>query len=120
MRKPVELKFSNGFGLYDMHGSLLEWTGDWYGCSYPQSTTDPRCGTGSNRVYRGGDWTNSALIMRASTRINRSPSVRYSSLGFLTLNPVDGTDRICTIAERAAQEDTVAKLKRHYELSQDD
>ena len=26
---------------------------------------------------------------------------------------------VCTIAERAAQEDTVAKLKRHYELSQD-
>ena len=27
---------------------------------------------------------------------------------------------VCTIAERAAQEDRVAKLKRHYELSQGD
>ena len=82
MRKPVELKFSNGFGLYDMHGSLLEWTGDWYGCSYPQSTTDPRCGTGSYRTWRGGYWGDDPYGVRVSKRLDYSPMHRSYVLGF--------------------------------------
>ena len=29
MSKPVGLKLPNGYGLYDMHGNLSEWTHDY-------------------------------------------------------------------------------------------
>ena len=78
----VGLKLPNGFGLYDMHGNLYEWTGDWYCSSYPQSTTDPRCGTGSTRVARGGRWGNYPYLMRASIRYYHAPTGRNNYVGF--------------------------------------
>ena len=82
MRKPVELKFSNGFGLYDMHGSLLEWTGDLDGCTYPQSTTDSWCGMGVRRFFQGGYYYSSPDYMRPSYRNDSTPSNHGYSSGF--------------------------------------
>ena len=86
--KPVGLKLPNGFGLYDMHGNLREWTADWYGCSFPQASTDPYCSTaGSYRVFRGGYWGNTPLVMRASRRGRDTPAGR-DNIGFrLGLHP---------------------------------
>ena len=76
--KEVGQRIPNGFGLYDMHGNLYEWTTDWYGCSYPQSATDPYFGSASS--YRVG-WGNFPFIMRASYRNIYGPTSRCS-VGF--------------------------------------
>jgi formylglycine-generating enzyme required for sulfatase activity len=86
--KPVGLKLPNGFGLYDMHGNVFEWTTDWYGCSFPTST-DPYCSTVSSlRVVRGGNWINDPRSARASDRVPNSPTNAGKGIGFrLGLHP---------------------------------
>jgi formylglycine-generating enzyme required for sulfatase activity len=46
----------NAWGLYDMHGNILEWCLDWSG-AYSDPATDPRgAASGSNRLILGGGW----------------------------------------------------------------
>jgi len=72
----------NGFGLYDMHGNVYEWTADWHGCSYPSSSINPMCGsTGSSRVQRGGYWSDNPNYIRAANRNDNTPSARYATFG---------------------------------------
>ena len=89
--KPAGLKLPNGFGLYDMHGNVWEWTTDWHGCFPALTSTDPWCfpGLGFSRVLRGGDWRRSPSDTRASRRDYYSPtSGYYYGMGFrLGLHP---------------------------------
>ena len=84
----VGSKLTNPWGLYDMHGNVLEWTLDyWSDAGYPAtSQTDPRGPeTGVNRVYRGGSIRNSALRMRSATRYHNVPSFRHGFVGLRIL-----------------------------------
>jgi sulfatase modifying factor 1 len=87
--KPAGLKLPNGFGLYDMHGNVYEWTTDWWGCSFPSTSTDPYCSlVGSFRVLRGGYWLGNPSDTRASYRYYYSPTFANSIDGFrLGLHP---------------------------------
>ena len=69
---PVGGKAPNAFGFYDMSGNVWEWCNDRYGATYYSSSpsTDPAGpSTGSNRVLRGGFWSNSSYYCRSSYRI---------------------------------------------------
>jgi formylglycine-generating enzyme required for sulfatase activity len=49
----------NAFGLYDMHGNVLEWCSDQWHDSYNGAPTDGsswETGTSNQRVVRGGSW----------------------------------------------------------------
>ena len=73
----------NAFGLYDMHGNVREWCGDWFG-DYPVGeVTDPKDRTtGERRVLRGGSFRDLVPFVRSSLRFVNSPNTRAVVNGF--------------------------------------
>lgn len=81
---PVGQKQPNGWGLYDMHGNVMEWCADLYDAGYPSRGSrrvpmDPA--KGSFRTYRGGGWISRAANCRSADRSGYAPTTRYSFLG---------------------------------------
>ncbi len=82
---PVGQLKPNDWGLYDMHGNVLEWVQDRYDAAYYQRS--PACDPqgpdeGASRVVRGGSWYFGARSCRAASRDNNASDYRDSDLGF--------------------------------------
>ncbi len=79
---PVKTKQPNELGIYDMSGNVWEWCNDRYDSYSSNAQTNPTGPSkGSNRVFRGGGWGNSARACRVSIRYNYTPDFRNDSLG---------------------------------------
>jgi formylglycine-generating enzyme required for sulfatase activity len=81
----------NLWGLYDMHGNVLEWTSDYYARDYPTGTAiDPKGpNSASLRGRRGGGWRHSAGYCRSADRHRDSVGGRLADVGFRFLLSCD-------------------------------
>jgi formylglycine-generating enzyme required for sulfatase activity len=81
--RTVGTRYANELGIYDMSGNVWEWCSDYWGCNYPNGSSDPACTTSSsNRVLRGGSWGSSASYCSVSYRDNFAPADRHFIVGF--------------------------------------
>lgn len=72
---PVGEKQANAWGLYDMHGNVMEWCQDWYGSYDGEMETDPTGPTSETyRVLRDGDWNHMQRCCRSAVRGNGGPA----------------------------------------------
>jgi formylglycine-generating enzyme required for sulfatase activity len=91
---PVGEKLPNPFGLYDIHGNVLEWCQDVFVAGFyrtpealgrdpvnRESATSP----GAPRVLRGGSYEGKGAYMRSADRYSEKPELRWRGFG---LRPV--------------------------------
>ncbi len=95
---PVGSLSSNPWGLYDMSGNVFEWVWDWHPCasnerctkSYPSENVDPTGWSyGSERVFRGGRFSDRAKYARVANRGMLPPSSRMKWVGFRIARTAD-------------------------------
>ncbi|MBF0497232.1 MAG: SUMF1/EgtB/PvdO family nonheme iron enzyme [Deltaproteobacteria bacterium] len=86
---PIGNYKANGYDLYDMAGNVWDWVWDWFDSGWygkPGATGGDTRGpdSGSNRVVRGGAWSNDAPNLRSAERLDRYPNDTGLNLGFRT------------------------------------
>ncbi|MCL2934375.1 MAG: bifunctional serine/threonine-protein kinase/formylglycine-generating enzyme family protein [Trichodesmium sp. MAG_R03] len=85
----------NAFGLYDMHGNVLEWCADEWHRSYQGAPTDGSVWLDGDKSYsplRGGSWYTYSFLCRSAFRIiNIWRDYRNYTVGFRVLCSIGRT-----------------------------
>jgi formylglycine-generating enzyme required for sulfatase activity len=73
------------YGAMDMSGNVAEWVSDWYQADYYESSPlinplGPESGT--EKILRGGSWTNGWIPLQVSDRWPILPETSYNFIGF--------------------------------------
>ena len=89
---PVGSFEPNPFGLYDMHGNVLEWVEDCYQHSYEEAPKDGSLWTNGDcrdHVLRGGSWFSPPWELRSAARkkFTLIPTTYYGFRLGRTLSP---------------------------------
>jgi len=87
---PVAQYEPNGYGLYDMAGSVSEWCKDWFAREYYANSParNPQGpDTGTYRLIRGGAWSDSAPRITVFFRNWVRSNQRTPNLGFRCAKP---------------------------------
>ncbi len=75
----------NEFGIYDMHGNVMEWVEDCWNGTYKGIIADGSAaysGDCSSRVLRGGSWFNQPGSLRSSARFHDNKDMAHKFYGF--------------------------------------
>jgi formylglycine-generating enzyme required for sulfatase activity len=123
---PVGGKKPNGWGLYDLHGNVLEWCQDWYG-DYPSSSLTNPTGAAlrQHRVFRGGCYDIDSVICRSAYRRFSTPRNIHNALGFrvvciLSDDKQPTTTAITNVESKPAiPDDAVQFGGHHYQIVTD-
>jgi formylglycine-generating enzyme required for sulfatase activity len=82
---PVDSFEPNPWGIYQVHGNVLEWTEDCLNDTYQGAPTDGSAWTSGNcglRMVRGGSWGGDPQYLRSAYRVADPAGLRYFHLGF--------------------------------------
>ena len=80
--KAVAQKRANGFGLFDVHGNVGEWTSDWWGCSQESLQQGTWCSSGTMRTLKGACWYAEPSYMLISERTFGLMNQQDNYIGF--------------------------------------
>ena len=83
---------ANAFGIFDMLGSVWEWTDDCWVENYrgaPADGSPRRGGDCGRRVLRGGSWFNAPRDLRSAARVGTPAELRRSFAGFRVARTLD-------------------------------
>ena len=86
----------NAFGLYDMHGNVLEWCQDTWHDNYNGAPTDGSAWINNenrSRMLRGGSWDYYPYFCRSASRLDGNWAVRVDYLNIVGFRVVCGFGR---------------------------
>jgi formylglycine-generating enzyme required for sulfatase activity/serine/threonine protein kinase len=81
-------KGASYYGAMDMMGNVWEWVNDWYDLYLKDVLENPEGPkNGTERIMRGGSWSDDFINGRATQRLSRSPDVFLHNVGFRCVFP---------------------------------